>query len=250
MTPTLRLSTVALVLLLGASVLYGQMTIQPQFGLQTMWFNGDYPIRQPISPGNDRTLPLGGGIIGNTNAVHGEIELIPSSDSFYRIPVVAEAYFMNGKTTFAASRSTDPQPKRWLFQHSGMIYSAGTGITLTPLTNKAFYLSIEGRINYIPSTELISRIYYSNTGEVIDERTFYPDTLDHVRGGMYIKAGVQVDFFEPFMLDFSFGYGAINLFGKETDPSRARNLLVVDDRPTSEVTIGYIGFGLSAILRY
>jgi len=253
MTLSLRLATLALLLLLpalfGTQHLSAQMTILPQLGLQTMWFNGDYPVRQPISPGSDRTLPLGGGVIGNTNAVHGQIELIPSPESIFRIPVIAEAYFMNGKTTFAFSSSRDPNPKRWLFQHSGTMFSLGTGLTINPLKNRNFYLSFEGRVNHIPSTELVSRVYFTNTGEVIDEQIFEPDTIAHTRIGAYIKAGVQVEFFEPFLIDFSVGYGAINLLGKETDPARARNLFVVDNRNSPELTLGYIGFGLSVIFK-
>jgi hypothetical protein len=227
--------------------LQAQFTVQPSIGLQTLWFNGDYPVRQPISPGVSRDLPLGGGVIGNSNGLHLQADIIPDPKGMFSVPVTLDAFFLSGKTTFAVTRILDKNPVRWQFRHSAQIYSIGTGLKASFFDGPVLYFSAEGKLNYIPSTELTSRIYYTSNDETIEEVTLKPDPNDHLRGGAYIRIGTKLEFYEPVLIDFSIGYGALNLIGKETDPKISRNLLVVDNRPTPEVTIGYIGIGLSII---
>ncbi|MCE7935577.1 MAG: hypothetical protein DYG96_13450, partial [Chlorobi bacterium CHB2] len=58
----------------------------------------------------------------------------------------------------------------------------------------------------------------------------------------------QVEFFEPLLLDFSIGYGALNIGGRDTDPATQRNLLVVDNqRRDPEAIIGFVGVNFSII---
>jgi hypothetical protein len=59
----------ALLLLLMAAPASAQFTVHPSLGLQTIWFNGDVPASQPISPGLSRDLPLGGGMMSTNNGV-------------------------------------------------------------------------------------------------------------------------------------------------------------------------------------
>lgn len=251
-TPNVFRHGLAAVLCIAASIHLApaQTVIRPQIGLQTMWFNGDYPVRQPISPGVARDLPLGGGVIGNSNGLHLGAELVPEPEGILRFPFVLEAFFLNGKTTFAASRISDRQTKRWTFTHTAQIYSAGAGIGASFFTGPTLYGQLEGRVFIIPETDLHSRIYYLENDETIVETTLHPDTTTRIRYGAYLKIGTQVPFYEPFMIDFSVGYGVINLAGKEADVADQRNLLVVDNRPAPEVTIGYIGLGLSVIYKF
>lgn len=244
----------SLIVLLGIAAAFdpacSQTVIRPQIGLQTMWFNGNYPVRQPISPGVSRDLPLGGGVIGNSNGLHLGVDVIPALEGLVRFPIVAEAYFLHGKTTFAASRITDRQTKRWTFTHSAQIFSLGAGVGASLFAGPTLYGQVEGRVFIIPETDLNSRIYYLENDETINETNLHPDTTTRVRYGAYVKVGTQVPFYEPFLIDFSVGYGVLNLAGKEAEPSMQHNLLVVDNRPAPEVTVGYIGLGLSVIYKF
>ncbi len=233
-----------------------QFIVQPSLGVQTIWFNGDYPVSQPISPGVDRTLPLGGGIMGNNPGGRLQIELIPDPTSMFRVPVSIEAYRLDGRTTFSASGPTETRKKRWLFTHEATLISAGAGLTASFFNESAqlrktptLYVSAEAKINYISPTDLVSRIYYVDTDEdVIPNVTVHPDSVGETRIGLALRLGTQVDFFDPFLLDFNVGYGVLNLIGKVTDPTKQRNILVVESqRRDPEITVGYISFGLSLV---
>lgn len=234
---------------LSISAATAQITVHPSIGVQTMWFNGANAIKQPISPGADRELPLGGGMNGTHPGLQLQLDLLPSSSSMFRFPILVEAYSLVGKTTFAASQPSEPRKKRWLFRHSAEVYSIGAGITVN--LTESFprpYISAVGKANFIGTSDLLSRIYYFDNNETVTERTVHPDTVGKTRFGAYIKIGTQLEFFEPLLLDFSIGYGALNILGKETDPEQQRNLLVVDNlRRDPESTVGYIGVGLSII---
>jgi hypothetical protein len=227
-----------------------QFSMRPSLGLQTMWFNGDYPVSQPISPGNNRDLPLGGGMMSSNNGVRLQLELIPSDSSMIRIPVAVEYYDMSGKTTFSASSASEERKKRYLFRHDASLISVGAGVTANFFTFPSLYFGVEGKLNYLPATSLYSRLYYVDKDETLErgERTFHPSPEAETRLGLYLRVGTQLDFFEPFLLDFSLGYGAMNLALKETDPAKQRNLLIVDsERHDPELTIGYIGIGFSVL---
>lgn len=244
-----------LIALVGASALIAltqpamaQFTIQSSLGVQALWFNGDYPARQDISPGNDRTLPLGGGIQGNNPGFRLQLELIPDPNSIFRIPVSLEGFVLDGRTTFSASTPNDTRTKRWLFTNSASMFSAGVGITASFFKLPSLYFSAEGRVNYMPATSLTSRIYYVDNNEDVAVKTIHPDPIGQTRIGAYFRMGTQAGFFRPFLLDFNVGYGIINLAGKVTDPDKQRNLFVVDTQlHPAEITLGYIGFGMSLV---
>lgn len=225
----------------------GELELRPQIGLQTMWFNGDYPVRQDISPGSDRELPLGGGVLGSSNALRLGLEVIPSPTSIIRFPLTAEAYFLSGKTTFPLTRIGEKPTKRLTFTHTANIFSLGTGITLSFFKSPTLYFSGEARMNYISKTTLTTRLYVADNDSTEYERSVSPDEAAHTRFGAYLKVGTQAQFFDPFMLDFSIGYGGLNIGGRNTDPATGRNLMVVDPRNAPEMLLGYIGIGLSLI---
>ncbi len=226
-----------------------QIALRPSLGVQTMWFNGANDIKQPISPGADRELPLGGGMNGTHPGLQIQLDLFPSAESMFHFPIVLEAYSLVGKTTFAASPVSEPRKRRWLFRHSAEVYSVGAGFTMNFFEGlPTVYMSVLGKMNFIGSSELLSRIYFTDNNETVSERTVFPDSVSKTRFGGYIKVGAQVEFFEPLMLDFSFGYGALNIGGRETDPELQRNLLVVDNlRRDPETIVGYLGVGFGII---
>src|SRR5947209_6220320 len=96
---------------LACTSLSAQVTILPSIGLQTMWFNGDYPVSQPISPGIGKDLPLGGGMMSSNNGIRLQAEIIPVPKGILRFPVSVEAYTLSGRTTFSASSPTDGRKK-------------------------------------------------------------------------------------------------------------------------------------------
>lgn len=236
-------------LVCAAPCVRAQYRILPQAGLQTLWFNRDYPVNAAISPAaNDPTAPLGGGMSGNHNGIHLGMEMVLSEESSFRIPVTLEAFFLSGQTTFAVSAPTDLQKQRVTFTHTGKILSAGTGLTYTMFGTPSLYLSGELRLNYIPHTTLNFRQYISNNDSTVSSRDVVIDSANNLRLGLYAKVGTQVAFFEPFMLDFSIGFGVLNLAMKDDNPATRRNLLIVDpDRHDVEQTLTYIGVGLTLV---
>ena len=86
--------------------------------------------------------------------------------------------------------------------------------------------------------------------QTVTENLVHPDTTTRIRYGTYVKIGTKVPFYKPFLIDFSVGYGVLNLAGKGSDVSQQHNLLVVDNMPAPEVTVGYIGLGLSVIYKF
>src|SRR5436309_3276917 len=142
----------AVVLLFSAiacSSVNAQVTILPSIGLQTMWFNGDYPVSQPISPGIGKDLPLGGGMMSSNNGIRLQAEIIPVPKGILRFPVSIEAYTLSGRTTFSASSPTDTRKRRLFFENFGNIISAGLGVTATFFKLPSLYFSAEGRITRI-----------------------------------------------------------------------------------------------------
>lgn len=230
-----------------------RLRIRPMLGVQTMWFNGDYQANRPLSPVGDEVAALGGGMMGSSNAVHVEVEVIPAGSSMLRFPLSFDAFFLSGKTTFAGSAAGSIEPRRLTFNHTANIYSIGTGVRASFFRSPSLYLSAEARFNFIPPSELNTRLYSALTDETITERTVIIDSNSYFRVGAYMKVGTQVEFFEPLLLDFSVGYGVLNLAGKETQAGKVRDLLVIepyDDnsfRPSSEMTLGYIGLGFGII---
>ena len=228
----------------------GQFIMRPSLGVQSVLFNGDYPASRPISPGTDPALPLGGGLVSTNNAARLQLEMIPDPLGMLRIPVSVEYYSFIGKTSFTVPNAIDPRVQRLTYRYSADMLSVGAGLTASFFGGPTLYFSAEGKFNYFFPSELGQRLYYQDNGEAILERSINPDPSSQQRIGAYLRVGTQVDFFDPVLLDFSVGYGALNLFGKNTDPATQRNLLVAEPKPTPdfpEVTVGYLGVGFSII---
>lgn len=228
------------------------LVVRPMLGVQTMWFNGRSPATDALSP--IEILPLGGGLSGSHNGIHLELEVIPSSESIIRIPVSFDAFFLNGQTTFILSREPDPGTNRFIYRHTANVYSLGTGIRASFFRSPNLYLSAEGRLNILPPNTLGWRLYDPETDSTILENSVLVNKESDIRGGAYLKIGTQVEFFDPLMLDFSIGYGVLNLVGKETDPTKIHNLLTTEPhepnnrfRPSEERTLGYMGVAFSVI---
>lgn len=224
-----------------------QVTIRPAIGLQTMTFNGDYPANQPISPGPGQVERLGGGITGPQSAVRLQFEIFDVEKDLLRFPVSVEYYGLSGRTTFSLSSGNMERKQRLTFTHTANIVSAGAGISIVPFDLPTPYFSAEMKANHIFPSNLNARIFYSDNDETAQENDVEPAPA-YTRFGAYLRLGAQLEFFEPLLLDVSVGYGALNLFGKDTDPETQRNLLIVDSqRRETELTVGYIGLNMSLI---
>ncbi len=240
-------SLLAVIATLLPAVGRAQFTQRPSLGIQSIIFDGATPQSAEISPGNDRSLSLGGGLRSSNNAPRLQLELIPDADGIIRIPLSVEYYLFVGKTTFAASGSTDPRRVRWLFRHSAQMLSLGAGLTAAFFQTPNLYFSIEGKYNVFFPNEVENRRYYVDNGDVQSTNSYHPYAETQTRIGAYFRVGTQVDFFDPFMLDFSLGYGILNLLGRSSDPATERNLLVAEPRNEPETTTGYFGIGMSVI---
>ncbi|HVK40015.1 MAG TPA: hypothetical protein VNA88_15900 [Candidatus Kapabacteria bacterium] len=230
-----------------------QFDTRPSLGIQTMLFNGDNQARRPISQGTDVMLAFGGGLSSANNGIRFGLEVVPDPEGVLRFPIVAEYYWFDGKTTFAVP-SNNRRVQQLRLHYTANMFSGGLGVTAS-FFNKAvasLYFSAEGRFNYFPSTTLTSRRFYLDNGELIGaERSITPDTEARTRIGAVIRMGTQADFFDPVLLDFTIGYGALNLGMKDTDPETQRDLLTAEPTlNTAERTLGFITFGLSAIWRF
>jgi hypothetical protein len=224
----------------------GAFVSRPSIGLQTIFFGKDSPPAISLSPGDDRDV-IGGGFSSANNAVRVVVELIPDANGMWRIPLSFEAYQFIGKTTFAVPIPNQNRKLRWLFRHDATMFSVGTGVTAAFFSKPNLYINLEGKLNYLPPATFYNRQYYSDNNQTYREKEVDLQDEARTRFGGFARVGTQVDFFDPFLLDFSVGYGVINAFGKETDPVASRHLLTIDDRSAPEGTIGYFGFGLSLI---
>lgn len=223
-----------------------QVAIRPALGLQTMTFIGDRPVSQPISAGEDREDRLGGGITGPQNGIRLQFEILSEESDLIRFPLSLEYYFLSGTTTYQLP-TLGPRRQSWTFDHTANIASAGVGVMVAPFDNPDVYLLVEAKGNYIFPTSLESRIYYADNNETIQRNVVEPAPGTFRIGG-YTRLGAQLEFFEPLLLDFSFGVGALNLISKETDPAEQRNLLIVDSELREpEQTIPYFGLNMSVI---
>ncbi|MBS1911630.1 MAG: hypothetical protein JST22_06570 [Bacteroidetes bacterium] len=220
-------------------------------GVQTMWFNGDYPASAEISPGSADYLPLGGGIKGPNNGIRLGVEIFPQPGGAISFPMAVEAYFLSGKTTYPLTALTERPTKLLTLTHTANIFSAEAGVALTVIRFKyqQLYVSALAKANYIPSTSLTARQYYLQTDETLVEHKVVPDSSSHTRFGAYLKFGVRAEFFDPLMLDFSIGYGGLNLLNRNKNAATSRDLLVVDPNNAPETVLGYIGVGFSIIWR-
>ncbi|HVZ40821.1 MAG TPA: hypothetical protein VHI13_16195 [Candidatus Kapabacteria bacterium] len=225
--------------------------LHTSLGVQTMWFNGDYPASAEISPGTAGDLSLGGGIKGPSNGIRLGLEIFPQPGGAISFPMALEAYFLSGKTTYPLTALTERPTKLLTLTHSANIFSAEAGVSLTVLRFKyqQLYLSALATANYIPSTSLTARQYYLQTDETLVEHKVVPDSSSHTRFGAYLKFGVRAEFFDPLMLDFSIGYGGLNLLNRNKNLATSRNLLVVEPNNAPEAVLGYIGVGFSIIWR-
>lgn len=239
-------SIVAFLALASGLPASAQVVIRPSLGLQTMTFGNNSPVAQPIAPGPDREDRLGGGMSGPQVGARLQFEVSSEENAIIRFPLSLEYIFLDGATTFALP-TFSPRKQRLTFTHTGSIASAGIGVLVAPIKNPTIYLLAEAKGNYIFPSSLEARIYYSDNYETIQQNTVEP-APGIFRIGGYARIGAQLEFFEPFLLDFSVGYGALNLFGKETDAAEERNLLVVDSKLREpELTVGYLGLNISLI---
>lgn len=231
----------------------GAFVSRPAIGLQTIFFGADSPPAQSLSPADDRNV-IGGGLSSANNALRITVELIPNAEGMFRIPISFEAYQFIGKTTFSLAPGKDKRKSRWLFRHTAEMFSVGTGVTAAFFSKPNLYVTVEGRFNYLPPPTFYNRQYYLDNDETVltldgepAEGTVKLGTKSLSRIGGFGRIGTQVDFFDPLLLDFSVGYGVLNLFGKETDPQSSRHILTIDQRDAPEETIGYFGLALSVI---
>lgn len=236
----------ALVLFDDPVQLQAQVTLRPSLGLQTITFNGAYPVSQPISPGPGQSERLGGGIVGPQSGVRLQFEIFDEEKDALRFPLSFEYYSLNGRTTFSLASGNLDRKQRLTFVHSAQILSGGLGAMIIPFDLPSVYFQAEAKANYIPASNLNARIFYADNGETIQENDVEASP-DVFRVGAYVSIGAQMEFFEPFLLDFSLGYGALNLFGRVEDPDSGRQLLIVDPINQPEVTIGYVGLNMSLV---
>lgn len=243
------LPALAIALVISTSGASAQFTQRPSIGLQAIVFEAGTPQASEISPGTDEALSLGGGLRSTNNAARLQLEIIPDEGGLIRFPLSLEYYRFVGKTTFAASGPTDPRKVRWLFEHTAEMVSIGAGVTASFFSVPSLYVSVEGKYNYFVPNEIVNRKYYADNGEIQSTGSYqaYKDPASRI--GAYLRLGSQVDFFDPFMLDFSLGYGVLNLFGKDASPEAQRNLLVADPRNEAEATSSYYGVGMSLVWR-
>lgn len=224
-----------------------QVVTRPSLGLQTLAFLGEPAAAQPISPGPQRELPLGGGMSGAQTGARLQIEVMSSEKSILRFPLSVEYFALDGKTTFMISSRNAERKRRLTFTHDGQIATVNLGVTAAFLTLPKLYVSGELKGVYFFPTNLNARIYYLDNDETIQEQDVEPFGSAFRIGG-FLKAGAQVAFFEPLLLDFSAGIGSLNLLMKETDPAEQRNLLIVDtQRRDPEGALQYFSIGLGVI---
>ncbi|MCE2504038.1 MAG: hypothetical protein J4G05_08280 [Chlorobi bacterium] len=235
------------VLLIQTESVHAQVVIRPSLGLQSMAFIGEPPAALPISPGSERELPLGGGIMGAHAGFRLQFEAFFPKNDLLRLPISIEYFMLNGKTTFALSSFQAPRKQLLTFTHEANIATTNIGLTASFFELPSFYVTAELKGVYMFETELRSRIFYSDNHETTASYSSHP-AHGTFRIGGFAKIGSQVEFFEPFLLDFNAGVGTLNLLLKETDPNKRRDILVVDPtRHDPEQTVQYFSLGMTLV---
>jgi hypothetical protein len=223
-----------------------QVILRPSLGLQTFAFTGDGLAAQPMSPASDRALPLGGGLEGGQFGMRLQLEVMSDVNAILRFPVSLEYFELNGKTTFGVSSRRTIRKQRITFTHDASIVSANIGATAAFFNERKLYVSGELKGVYVQPTKLYTRIYYADNDSTIRDAEIEPFDGAFRIGG-FLRAGAQLPFFDPFLLDFNVGVGAVNLFLKETDPDLQENLMVIEKRTAEEGTLSYFSIGISVI---
>lgn len=223
-----------------------QVILHPSLGLQTFAFTSEGLAAQPMAPADDRARPLGGGLEGGQFGVRLQLEVMSDEDAILRFPVSLEYFQLNGKSTFGLSSRQAVRKQRITFTHDASLISANIGATAAFFDERKLYISGELKGVYLQPTSLYTRIYYADNDSTIRDSKIEPFDGAFRIGG-FLRAGAQLPFFDPFLLDFSVGVGAVNLFLKETDPELQENLLVIEQRPAEEGTLRYFSIGMSMI---
>ena len=246
-TQALSILLVLFVLLISTTEINAQVVLRPSLGLQTIAFLGEPPAVLPMSPGPDRELPLGGGLTGAQTGLRLQFEAFSTKNDMLRLPISLEYFTLNGKTTFALSSFQAPRKQRLTFTHEANIVTANIGITASFFELPSLYVTGELKGVYMLETELSSRIFYTDNNETIEAFSGHPSPATFRIGG-FAKVGTQVEFFEPFLLDFSAGIGTLNMLLKDTDPATQRDILVVDPtRHDPEQSVHYFSIGMNLV---
>jgi len=230
--------------------LSAQPVILPSVGLQTLTFAVDtgHILVQKLHV-------LGANFSGPHNGFRLQAELLLDKNSIIRFPISLEGFFIHGVETQKALGPPIPltvSRGRVKIMHDAMMFSGNIGLGLTWLRIKKyadFYATAEAKLNYLPPTT-ISASYFDASTDVeyqYKENTTHKDSWFRV--GSYFKGGIQVPFFEPLMIDFSGGYGFINLLGKYKEEGQHTLFSVDRDVHEPETTIPYWGLGLSLIYK-
>ena len=236
-------------LLLGiglTSTSSAQVILHPSLGIQTFAFTGNALAAQPMAPNSDRALPLGGGLEGGQFGMRLQLEVMSDKDAILRFPISLEYFGLNGKTTFGVSSRQAVRKQRITFTHDASVLSANIGATAAFFDERKLYISGELKGVYLPPTSLYTRLYYADNDSTVLDAEIEP-FAGAFRIGGFLRAGAQLPFFDPFLLDFNVGVGALNLLLKDTDPELQENLLVVEKRTAEEGTLRYFSIGMSVI---
>lgn len=229
----------------------GAFVTRPSIGLQTIKFPENSPPANPIHPEDDRNLGPGGGFSSANNGLRIQLELMPDAKGMFRIPLSFEYYEFLGKSTFVGTNYSDTIRRIFvLTRHDASMFSFGAGVTAAFFEKPNLYVSVEAKMNMLPTPTYYSRIYFTDNDSTLADRTVELYTETRTRFGGYARVGTQVDFFDPLLIDLSVGLGVVNLFGKDTDPKTQRNLLAIDPLHPAEETISYFGAGLSLIYEF
>ena len=161
----IRGAVLLLLLFTCQSIASAQVVIHPSLGLQTFSFMGEPLASQPMSPGTERALPLGGDISSAQAGFRLQAEIMGKKDAILRFPVSLEYWGMNGKTTFSLTTRSADRSQRLTFTHSASVMSANLGITAAFFDEQKVYISGEVKGVYFPATSLQSRIYFADNDE-------------------------------------------------------------------------------------
>jgi hypothetical protein len=221
--------------------------VRPSLGLQTLDFIGNPPAERAISPGDDRALPFGGGLISAHPGLRLQFEAFSSESDHLRLPVSFEYFSLSGKTTFVFGITQDNRVQRLTFKHTADIITGSLGLTASFFNVPSVYVSGEVKAVQIFPTNLNRRSFIHDNDSTINSTDIQISDAKF-RIGAFAKIGTQVEFFEPLLLDFNVGVGALNLLLRDTDPETGQNLLVVENQYAApEEIVKYFSIGMTVV---
>lgn len=204
----------------AATLATAQVRFRVAGGLSTDWITNENPAVFPLTGSNSDTnsnRPFGGAYDGAQPGwgLHGYVDL--DKQKTFRIPVGVDVFYYNGAQSVAGPNY------QILVEHKNTLVSTFTGFEWSfvefPLAFARAYVGGEARLLFVNANTVNTQSINIINGEVQTTSTTASNKPAAVRVGAMARLGIEGEIYYPVFLNTSVGYGAMNLFGRDTRSS-------------------------------